>query len=1574
MKLLSECGVVLPSPQSDDSDTPSNAPLPYCITVSPNTLRSSVASLLKELQQLPAVDLQTIVLDDMEAVLSDETTLHSMLLPMNLEASTSSNSNSSSLVKVLLRQPFLQSRLLQLLLQALPSIDTSTSLNPIPKLILTSVRWLDTIYDPTTLTATTLEVISVCEKAMQLDLISILPDIIPDSSADKAVEKLMELKEDDPSLLLPILDAVSSLRLSPVSLHALTFTTLDSISAAEPSSLPAITRFLMHHTSTSFSADVVKNLRGQLKILPTASAEQSSASTLIFEALAQGFQYRPDLTTELLNQITATVDSSEHSVADVFLLLCANLAPHNKIKITNTIRKKILHRIIGQELVNDAIENLGDQITILVPSFLGLADSLLRAPELPCRELGGAIYEALFFELKDLMARQEIVAQLTTHVGSGSSSEVDCAMSVLQQLTVKDSAKLKPFSAFITSMLDSLSNMTLPQIRRLFVTLFTLADDTDGDDVRIVIRKHLSHANVRMKRIGIIGVTAFAVSKSLNLRKDNRQMATIVSLETGVAFPAERLQFADSTNANGAAESNNNAPTSGDDVIKVFSEIKTMLELAHDTCDPSKNRAMYLSPDAPSPLGFLFDELALAIKGNQVAPVVKTWVLERYQDLLENLFMGDFEEHDEDGAEGAANNNANANNPTPGDNLLPDVTNPSISPNVLKPTDSADLSLLSTEETAAHRQEAFGEMRFNEDGVEADIYLRLLPFAVTKDAVKMSQLSILVPLLRLLSACHDPRYGGSGLADIDAVIGAPLLLMESEQAGINYQDLPEHTKRAGLMSTYYAVNWVRELLNCFVHDVAFPNFSLTQGGGDEQIAENLDIKSKIVKRLVTLVELEDDLRFQSRDCDSFCPPNCSSLLNRRSKPSQSDASSFNDSQQDLILPPAPDYKEMTKEDAKEARVTHNNIVKGLKAKHRQLKAQDNQKQKKLEQETDKKRDLLESRTMASLRRLSPDMVLALGFPTMAAIVGSNPSQVAASQALTSSSEFRVGGKAASLLLRMLNESLEAVVVTKPTLSWLSRDDGSSANKDLVDDDDSENPYTGGRSGVALTKLDRYITRLLEGGVFASVHEHLVVMVEIIGNDGAENENGEQQMGEEDKAGVVGCLDYTLSLIRLLMGSEKLTVCKEGRALLFSILKQLANGEKGSPTATQRSVAPSQPQQATAVVFVTALKALFDLVEEISQYPQNNELSFNMKVISTLESIIGCSQRLVDALIEPHQQLETAAGEVRKIAMQCRKKLSQLSLKFLSYDWCPVEMRSTRNKFMYSKANVGVMVRAYVENSGTDKILIDAKIPLDLLKTDVSKIGRIGALTNLSSIIEKLAETENQKGPVVEYPTLTGQSVVGYFSVIVGGLSVELERLFQYTFVAKESCKDMVMRAITALTMEFKKMCDLVKKHECFRKKTILLAHVKGGVRFVETYVKIVLPYFGQHFDALEDELLRSIKEIQLLTRSLQNITSWGKRENDLALIKETPKVKKTLELFIYSVKGLMKDNNVVSAIFNANLKARDLDGSELKGSSESEEESDDDDDDDGDDDSDDEEGEGEGGDDSDDDDDDDNEV
>ena len=189
----------------------------------------------------------------------------SMLLPMVQEGGAAA---SSSLVKILLRLPFLQPALLKLLLETLSCLDTADDgASSLIKLILSQIRWLDNVYDPSGLTETMLEIVSVCDKSLKLDLISILPDVIPDSAADEAVTKLLEvrryfisrdlkvvpnltrcssfpssflarrllqLKETDPTLLLPILDAVSSLRLSPASLHSITFETLSSLGAAEP--------------------------------------------------------------------------------------------------------------------------------------------------------------------------------------------------------------------------------------------------------------------------------------------------------------------------------------------------------------------------------------------------------------------------------------------------------------------------------------------------------------------------------------------------------------------------------------------------------------------------------------------------------------------------------------------------------------------------------------------------------------------------------------------------------------------------------------------------------------------------------------------------------------------------------------------------------------------------------------------------------------------------------------------------------------------------------------------------------------------------------------------------------------------------------------------------------------------------------------------------------------------------------------------------------------------------------------------------------------------------------------------
>ena len=163
----------------------------------------------------------------------------------------------------------------------------------------------------------------------------------------------------------------------------------------------------------------------------------------------------------------------------------------------------------------------------------------------PC-ELGITLYQILFEEFGDAMQRQEIVGRLVTHVGSGltagsgggGNGEVDAALRVFCAIVDRKKSKrkddndrgeedgataLRPFTPFLTSMLDHLHNMTTGQVRRLFLLLFAVGlgegaegeagmQDISGTDVGIVIQKHLSLAPFAKKRI----VSSFRCCLSLS--------------------------------------------------------------------------------------------------------------------------------------------------------------------------------------------------------------------------------------------------------------------------------------------------------------------------------------------------------------------------------------------------------------------------------------------------------------------------------------------------------------------------------------------------------------------------------------------------------------------------------------------------------------------------------------------------------------------------------------------------------------------------------------------------------------------------------------------------------------------------------------------------------------------------------------------------------------------------------------------------------------------------------------------------------------------------------------------------
>ena len=479
----------------------------------------------------------------------------------------------ASLIKILLRVDAIQPTLLTSLLAKLQEIatceeddsmdvinenlDTFTCNEELPRLIISHIKWLELITDPILLVTATLECITVLCTALPdaqtdgrdpngnrnggiagdnisrkilFDLIATLPDIVDDGSVaqdpdlmENILSTLRDVRVQDPTLLIPCLDAVSSLR----------FTTEDQVeiiindalealeSVSESWLLPALCKFLVQNVARGdttlcaksietfrrlrlgFDGDNEDTQRGQIH-------DMTDSEALMLEALSQGFMYRADLTSALINAIKCT-SPSQHGATDLWLLICCGSAVHNKAKVNQLVKSKTVSGGFHRGLVIDAIKGNGAALNHLFDvSMLPLADTLVRASEKAAREFGGHLYEEMYLEFVDRAQRQEIVGQLVIHIASGSSyEEIDVALRVFSNLVQSPSSvqSLRMFLPFLTQLLENVQNFQTPHLRRLFLLLFTIGGDADdimnggSDEVQILINKFLAMQQIGVKQI-----------------------------------------------------------------------------------------------------------------------------------------------------------------------------------------------------------------------------------------------------------------------------------------------------------------------------------------------------------------------------------------------------------------------------------------------------------------------------------------------------------------------------------------------------------------------------------------------------------------------------------------------------------------------------------------------------------------------------------------------------------------------------------------------------------------------------------------------------------------------------------------------------------------------------------------------------------------------------------------------------------------------------------------------------------------------------------------------------------------
>ncbi|KAJ3603047.1 hypothetical protein NHX12_030791, partial [Muraenolepis orangiensis] len=549
----------------------------------------------------------------LESHIEDPERFRNCLLPcvprLSDGVSSAVGSFQESVLRMLLGIEMLQNSVINTLFEKIPEFMLNSAgdggLN-VPRVIINQLKWLDRVVDSKGLATKLMELVSVAPVDVQCDVITGLPEILEDSQHNDIAKELKSLLQEQTQLTVAILDALSSLNLSPTLLVEVRGVVMATLTAVQLDDLPVVVKFILHAVSASDAYEVVCDLRKKLElelcVLPpvlqasqsrlkgrapsTSSAPLAASSSqdsvmLVLDGIKSAVRFQKTISEAWLKAIENVVEAEDYKVLDLLVLLILHTtnANHSRRGAERLLKVKVR---AGQ--IQDGL---------LHKTFKGYAQSLLRSPD-PCVvPFGGHMYR-LSFVTFDSYCQQEVVGSLVTHVCSGVGGEVDVALELLCGLVTEKPSEMALYAVFVKGILDYMDNLTPQQIRRLFQLLSRLAFGQQQlganiqDDMHIVIRKQLSSTVPKYKRIGIIGAVMVVGSMGASRPKADGSQ--------GGALPQE-----------------------------TYRQVTALLELVQACSDGS--------PDAAA---LCYDELANLVLTATLDPLVQEWigksVLEDFQD------------------------------------------------------------------------------------------------------------------------------------------------------------------------------------------------------------------------------------------------------------------------------------------------------------------------------------------------------------------------------------------------------------------------------------------------------------------------------------------------------------------------------------------------------------------------------------------------------------------------------------------------------------------------------------------------------------------------------------------------------------------------------------------------------------------------------------------------------------------------------------------------------------------------------------------------------------------------------
>ncbi|KAK1374178.1 Fanconi anemia group D2 protein-like [Heracleum sosnowskyi] len=747
---------------------------PPCLPPDCHKLRNHLQRLLSD-----APGVRSEFLSGFASYVASTENLRRILLPTNGDSCGSARTD--SLVRVLLLVPSIQLDIQTILLEKMPEyfdLEPVSGYGPcslrldedIARLILNQFRWLDFLVDSEAFTNKLLEVLSICPLYLKREIIGSLPELIGEQNNESIINSLEEMLQNDPNaIIVPVLDSISNFNLNDLLQDKVTTLALSYLRTIDAEHMPYLLKFLLLSATPMNIQRIISKIREQLKNFGVSNLSMTQHNKLkgksvadnvdgsILDALRSSLRFKNMLCQEILKELKSLGESRDHKMIDIWLLMLIYMNGETMQKtVEKMIKRKIVEGCIQDIMFEQCIRGNKRLVQDFFASFLCLSEFLLACKEPKAREVAIHMYNCLFEVFADTYSRQEVLGSIVTHIGSGSTSEVDSALDVMILLASKYSQEMLPLSSHISGVLDYLEGFNVQSLHKVYEIFCLLAmsarssaerfASSIANELLMIIRKQVGSPDLKYKTMGLIGTMK------------------MVSFLADVNI---------SPNLSSSQKSNNE-------------EALELLKISLDSCK-----------QLPLPSIIFYDELISMLNQKHLHPEIMEWI-GRHVGEFESRFLSDLED-----------------------------------------------GKLSDKESYFDLE---GELWMNLDGDVSPICLNILPL-VASSMRSASPLQILPAHFLLLSTIERLANQGS-LGGIDALLGCPLHLPSSKLfLGSTWKSLSDKQKQVSCLCLYYAVNWMRELINAFCTQVAGRLEHISQ-------ATEKEIVDKLLKRLRDLIYLE----------------------------------------------------------------------------------------------------------------------------------------------------------------------------------------------------------------------------------------------------------------------------------------------------------------------------------------------------------------------------------------------------------------------------------------------------------------------------------------------------------------------------------------------------------------------------------------------------------------------------------------------------------------------------------------------------------------------------------------------